>query len=633
MKIKGAFFFIAGLTVGAFVFFFSCKKKYDPADVLNLISDKATLPKQANENVTTNKHRNLYFGDLHVHTALSADAYLGGTLTSPDEAYRFAKGETIELFGKKVKIRTPLDFTAVTDHSELLGEMYSITTPGVDGYNGFVAKYLRSIHKSDNDLGLDTSKQRKLVNRVFKKVGKGTREHPGFFKGYETTKSAWGVVLDAAEKHYQPGKFTTLAGYEWTHTGGELNHLHRNIIFRDMVVPDYPMSSLELRNEEELWMWLQEITNKGATVMAIPHNTNLSNGGTFTDNDPRGNPINRDYAKLRQNFEPILEMHQVKGNSEVSAVFWKNDEFAGFENHTMFTPKESNYARYALKKGLEYEAKLGVNPFKYGMIGSTDTHNGTPGNSEENDEYVGNKTIIDFFPEGRRRENWMLDPAQKVYDALNPGGLVAVWAEANTRGHIYDALKRKETYSTSGNRIQVRFFCGYGFKEQYDSYDELVKDGYAKGVPMGGDMLKMDGQVPEFVIWALKDPDGANLDRIQIIKGWYKDGKLEEKIFNVALSDNRQLTTDGKAPDNGAAVNMQTGEWSEDKGDAELKVVWKDPEFDKDARAFYYVRVLEVPTASWRLWDQIRYGISYPAEAELVVRERAWSSPIWYTPE
>ena len=429
-----------------------------------------------------------------------------------------------------------------------------------------------------------------------------------------------------------PGKFTTLAGYEWTLTGPELSHLHRNIIFRDMKVPDYPMSSLELRNEEELWKWLREITSKGATVLAIPHNSNLSNGGMFTDTDPQGKPIDSAYAQLRQNFEPLVEVHQAKGNSEVSAAFWKNDEFSGFENHTMIVPKERNYVRYALKKGLEYQAKLGVNPFKYGMIGSTDTHDGTPGNTEENDTFIGNNTIIDFFPQSRRNENWPLDPSQKVYQALNPGGLVAVWAEANTRGYIYDALKRKEAYATSGNRIQVRFFCGYGYKDHYDSYDELVKDGYSKGVPMGGNAPKKSGQAPQFIVWALKDPDGANLDRIQIIKGWYKNGKTREKIFNVSLSDGRHLTADGKVPDNGATVNMQTGAWSKDKGDAELKAVWTDPEFDKDAGAFYYVRVLEVPTASWRLWDHIRYGIPYPDNAELVIRERAWSSPIWYTP-
>ncbi|GIV34192.1 MAG: hypothetical protein KatS3mg031_1727 [Chitinophagales bacterium] len=601
--------------------------------VPNSVSNKATLSRNWDDTkVRTNPYRNLYFGDLHVHTAFSADAYLGGTIASPDDAYRFAKGEEIVIFGKKVKLRKPLDFAAVTDHSEMLGEMYSLLNPEAPKHNNLILRYLRSIRDEDSSTGIDTSRQRKIFRTVLKLVGKGKREHPGFFAGYETTKTAWSIILQAAEKHYVPGTFTTFAGYEWTLTGLQMNHLHRNIIFRDMVVPDFPLSSLELKNEEELWKWLELIAAQGATAMAIPHNTNLSDGGTFTDSDPRGNPLTPQYARLRQNNEPLLEIHQVKGSSEVHPAFWKNDEFAAFENHWMFMPREKNYARYALKKGLEYEANIGVNPFKYGFIGSTDTHNGTPGNSEEDDEYIGNKTILDFFPEGRRFEDWILEEKQKVYEALNPGGLVAVWAEANTRAHIYDALKRKETYATSGNRIQLRFFAGYGFSEKYDSYETMLADGYSKGVPMGGDIAVMQGAAPQFIVWAMKDPDGANLDRIQIIKGWYAEGKSYEKIFNCALSDGRTVAADGSVPDNGATVNHQTGQWSKDKGNAELMAVWQDPEFNPLVPAFYYARVLEVPTASWRLWDKIRYGIDYPSDAEMVIRERAWSSPVWYTP-
>jgi hypothetical protein len=586
--------------------FSNCNNSKNSEPVNNLISDKATLSKNFDESsIAVTPERNLYFGDLHVHTALSVDAYIGGTLTSPEDAYRFAMGDAISIFGKQVKLRKPLDFAAVTDHSEMLGEMYSLQTPDAPNHNSFVAKYLRSIYKTNSSLGVDTAKQRKVFNMILKRAGKAGRTHPGFFAGYETTKTAWEIELSAAEKFYRPGLFTTFAGYEWTLTGEKTSHLHRNIIFRDLIVPDYPLSSLELRDEEQLWKWLKEITAKGATVMAIPHNSNLSDGFMFTDFDPRGNPIDKTYAELRQKFEPLVELHQVKGNSEVHAAFWKNDEFAGFENHSEQPPLEKNYIRYALKKGLEYEATIGVNPFKYGVIGSTDTHNGTPGNSEENDEYIGNKTILDFFPEGRRNENWALAQSQKVYQAVNPGGLVAVWADANTRGHIYDALKRKESYSTSGNRIQLRFFGGYGFASEYFSYDEMVKDGYSKGVPMGGDLHLKPGESPEFIIWAMKDPDGANLDRIQVIKGWYKNGKLEEKIFNVALSDGRKTDENGNVPDNGATVNIKTGEWSNNKGSIVLKTVWKDPEFDKDAKAFYYLRVLELPTASWRLWDQI----------------------------
>ena len=632
-----ALFIVALLALSSCLF-----KASKPKDLPNPVSDKTSISKKAIEaDVPLNPQRNLYFGDLHVHTTLSADAYIGGTVTTPDEAYRFAQGEEITVYGKKVKISKPLDFTAVTDHSELLGEMYSQHTPGADGYNGIVQKYLRSIYKTDSELGVDSAKVFKALYRLMKigtqkkKTGTMTEAgHPFYFKGYETTKSAWAVELKAVEKNYLPGKFTTLAGYEWTKLSNDLGHLHRNIIFGDMTVPDYPMSFFELHDEEQLWNWLKEITQKGAKVLAIPHNTNLSGGGTFTDNDPRGKPIDKKYAQLRQDFEPLIEIHQAKGNSEVDASVWKNDEFAGFENYSEQPgpPIQNSYVRYALKKGLEYQKNLGVNPFKFGIIGSTDTHNGTPGNTVESDEHIGNNCLFDNSAEGRKNISWPFVPANKLYQVVNPGGLVAVWAEANTRPCIFGALKRKETYATSGNRIQARFFCGYGFASAYNSYNELVEDGYSKGVPMGSDIPKKEGQTPEFIIWAMKDPDGANLDRIQVIKGWYKDGKQEEKIFTVALSDNRKLSADGKVPDNGATVDMKTGAWSKDKGDAELKVVWKDPEFDKTVSAFYYVRILEVPTASWRLWDQIRYGIKYPANTDLVIRERAWTSPIWYNP-
>ncbi len=600
-------------------------------DVPNPISDKTRVSKSDQEKaLPTNPLRNLYFGDLHVHTSLSFDAFIGGTLANPDDAYKFARGEAIEIFGKPVKIERPLDFSAVTDHAEMLGELITIQNPEEPAHNSLLARLFRSIYESDNQIGLDTARQRWLFELSIKRGGSEEKNHPNFFRGFETTTKAWDIILDAADKYYEPGTFTTLAGYEWTHTIGKA-HLHRNILFRDMQVPDYPMSSFELRNEQALWKWLQKITDEGATCMAIPHNSNLAEGGAFSDRDENGNPITAEYAQLRQDFEPLAEIHQVKGNSEVHAAFWKNDEFAGFENYTHH-PREDNYVRWALKKGLEHEHHHGVNPFKFGLIGSTDTHSGTPGNTEENDEFIGNSAILDFYPEARANAGWALDPSLKVYEVINPGGLVAVWAEANTRGHIYDALKQKECYATSGSRIKLRFFGGQHFSSDLADHEAMLKEGYEKGIAMGGDLPSNIGDSASFLIWAEKDELGANLDRIQVIKGWHKDDELHEKIFNVALSDNRVVNPDGSVLDNGATVNLETGAWSDDKGAESLLVIWKDPEFDPDAKAFYYVRVLEVPTASWQLWDQIRYGTQYPKHVPLTVRERAWSSPIWYSP-
>ncbi|MCF8275776.1 MAG: DUF3604 domain-containing protein [Flavobacteriales bacterium] len=606
-----------------------CKSHHKP--IPNLISDRATLSKDLDiSTIETNPNKNLYWGDLHVHTSLSFDAFFSGTLTSCDEAYRYAQGEEIEIYGRKVKLRKPLDFCAITDHSELLGESYCVTTEGAPGHNSLVNQFFRSIFNTDSPLGVDTAKQWSIFKRTMKGAEKASRTHPFFFKGYETTATAWGITIDAAEKHYQPGKFTTLMGFEWTLANGR-SHLHRNVIFRDMMLPAYPVSSLEARNEEELWTWMQQSTDAGASLLAIPHNTNLAEGSAFRSTDIRGNPISKEYAQMRQDFERLVEVHQVKGNSEVHPAFWKNDEFAGFENHTFGEPNETNYVRYGLKKGVQFNQQLGVNPFKLGMIGSTDTHNGTPGNTEEDDKEIGNKGIIDIDPVNRTYDRWPLDMTQRVAEVVNPGGLVAVWAEANTRGHIYDALQRREVFATSGNRIQLRFFGGNGFNPSLNE-DQMLSDAYQKGVPMGND-LKNPNEKPQFLVWAKRDEDGATLDRIQIIKGWAdENGAVYEEIFDVALSDGRKLNADGSVPDNGAVVNLTTGEWSKDKGAEELKVIWTDEDFNPKHHSFYYVRVLEVPTASWRLWDMIRYGSDFSKEKNLVIQERAWSSPIWYSP-
>ena len=543
-----------------------------------------------------------YFGDLHIHTGMSLDAYIGGIRTTPDQAYQFAKGETIKILDTgRVAIQRPLDFAAITDHSEFLGELYSIYTRGAPAHRSVAAIYLRSV-------GLDTLKQQELFLRTTgadqeRGEEQGFRTHLDFFQGFETTIVGWDIHIDAANKHYEPGKFTTLAGYEWS-LGGATTHLHRNVFFGDMNLPAYPISSLEARNEYELWKALEKMRKEGADVIAVPHNSNLSHGGTFTNQQPDGSPYDAEYAKLRASYEPLAEIHQAKGNSEVTASFWPNDEYANFENYARPPDTVTNYVRHALKMGIQYQEELGVNPFKYGLIGSTDTHNGTPGNTEEDDEFIGNHALLDFFHEQRLGRDF---PGYdtRVHRIFNPGGLTGVWAEANTRPEIFSALKRKETFATSGTRIKVRLFGGEAFAKAYEDYTSLVKDGYDNGVTMGAD-LPTDIESPEFLIWAVKDPIGAPLHLIQVIKGWVEDGEMNEEIYDVSTTD--------------------------DTGAVELTVTWKDPAFDPGQEAFYYVRVLEKPTPRWSRHDELRYNVAYPDDLPEYVHERAWSSPIWYTP-
>ena len=622
--------FILALAIAGF-YIYRILLPSDPIldNVPNHISDKATLSKNLNEEIPASTLKNVYFGDLHVHTKLSLDAYIGGTIATPSQAYLFAKGETIEILDQKVKLSRPLDFAAVTDHAESIGEMYTVQTSGVPGHQALVARYLRSIPGNDE-------KAREVFTRS-REAGVGLgKSHRKFFQGFETVKSAWQIHLDAAEQHYAPGIFTTLAGYEWS-LGRDFAHFHRNVIFRDMKVPDYPLSAIELKTPESLWAYLEKITNDGATVLAIPHNSNMGKGSVFINDETDIGQLNKTDLELQNSFEPLLEIHQAKGNSEVHARFWPNDEFADFENYDYEFPYKNNYARYALKKGLEVKAKTGINPYQFGIMASTDTHNGTPGNTEEAGDFIGNHAMLDVNAQRRREEQWVLNGSVKgtdlqVFQAINPGGLVAVWAEANTRSHIWDALKRKETYGTSGGRIQLRFFGGFDFEKKYDTYEEMVKAGYQKGIPMGGVLrsTNFNNKAPSFIVWAAKDPESANLDRIQMIKGWYNNGKTEERIYNVVFSDNRFVNTDGSVPDNGATVDFKTGAWSKGKGAVELQTVWTDLDFDSSVSAFYYVRVLELPTARYTLWDQIRYGIEFPEDTKMTVRERAWSSPIWY---
>ena len=574
------------------------------------------------------ENKEAFFGETHMHTKYSLDAYIGGNRFSPDESLRFAQGEAIQMekFGRTWQLKRPLDFAAVTDHAEYIGEAYTIATPGAKGYDTDAPKAIREVDNLEDGLKL-------FIKYVVSVNRSSTPSHPDFYQGVNSTMSAWEIMNEATEKNYKPGKFTTLHAFEWSGApqGG---NLHRNIIFRDTIVPNLPVSYIEANRETELWKWLEEITHNGSTVLAIPHNSNASKGMMFDDNMPNGEPLTKEYAEARQKWERTIEIMQIKGASEVYPSFWKSDEFADFENAESLKNfsgrsfEEKNFVRYALKKGLQYEDELGVNPFKLGFNGGTDSHNGFMANVEE-DNWTGGHGLTDMTAEDR--VNNTIDGWAQVYDT-NPGGITGVWAQRNTREDIWDGLYNRETFATSGPRIKVRLFAGYDYEKSYNDYNAFVKDGYAKGVPMGSDLAVNSEKSPSFLVWALKDPMNANLDRIQIIKGWYENGELKEKTYNVVVSDNR-LNSDGSVTPTDAKVDLNTGAFDTTKGNAEFMLTWTDPDFNANHKSFYYARVLQLPTARWNLWDEIREGVKYPDNVAKTLQERAWSSPIWYSPK
>jgi hypothetical protein len=582
----------------------------------------AAVAQTSEDAVPKNPLKEAYFGEEHVHTGVSMDAFIAGNRLTPDDAYRFAKGEEIMVNGSLHRIKRPLDFVAVTDHSEFMGESYSLMNEGAPGYDSEVAVAFRTAPDLETALG--------LYNKyVLTPLAGGGDPHPPFFQGVDAIKTTWKKNFEATEKHYEPGVFTTIHAYEWTSAPGGSNQ-HRNVFFRDTNVPDMPFSSNEGADPEELWAWMQLQRDDGKKVFAIPHNSNQSKGLLFAEASLTGIPIDKAYAETRASMEPLIEIMQIKGNSEVVPNFWPKDEFADFENAVslqQFSGRgfvKENFVRYGLGRGIKYHADLGVNPFKYGFAGGTDNHNGTPSNVEEDNYTVGSHGLADQTAEVRSTS--MLEGEMRISD-MNPGALTAVWAESNTRGAIWDSMLAKETFATSGPRMKVRFFAGQGFADRYDSYDAMVTDGYAKGVPMGGDYT--GAEAPQFLVWAMKDPIGPNLDRIQIIKGWYEDGEMKDKVVDVVASGDR-LLADGSVTPIDAPIDMATGDFNAEKGDPELMGVWTDPDWDPTQEAFYYVRVLQLPTARWTLYDELRAGVKYPDDVKREIVERAWASPIWH---
>ena len=574
----------------------------------------------------------LLWGDTHLHTSYSFDAYtLGNATADPDTAYRFAKGLPVIHPGHRarVTIDRPLDFLVVTDHAEGLGAMAELAAGNpvlVDNERG--ARWREML--ADGKL-----------NAVFAEiVGLGTQspEDIEFLYDGRVFRSAWSQIAEAADRHNDPGNFTAFIGWEWTSTPDGLN-LHR-IIFtpdgKDKALQYLPYSLNDSEKPRDLWNWLAKTAaDVGTDFVAIGHNSNLSNGRFFPLVDEDGRPVDVDYAKLRERWEPVEEITQYKGDSETHPLLAPSDEFADFERYKHLLDggalehKAGSYARSGLIRGLQLEAEIGVNPYKFGMIGATDTHTGLA--SAEEGNFLG-KYAQDSIPETKAKETV---PGSYGWDA-SAMGFAGVWATENSREAIVEAFRRKEVYATTGPRIQVRFFGGWDFKARDAEAKDLASLGYKNGVPMGGDLANAPrGKSPTFLISAVKDPLDGNLDRVQVVKGWVAaDGSAQERIYDVAWSGERKPDNDGRLPPVGNTVSLESGRYENTIGKAELTTVWTDPDFDPELRALYYLRVIQIPTPRHTLLDTI--ALQQAPEASeghaSTVQERAYSSPIWYTP-
>lgn len=584
-----------------------------------------------------NALKNVYFGDLHLHTRNSFDAYIFNVRASPDDAYTYAKGGTIKhAAGFDLHLNSgPLDFLAITDHSEYLGVLPAIDTPG-DPYS--TVPYARELFSTDGKVVTDA------FRRFADTLDQGKRMPE--YADLRTVKSAWTQTIDAAKRNYEPGKFTTLVGYEFTSAPGGRN-LHRNVIFKGDNVPGMPFTALESQNPEDLWRWLDTQRAAGMEALAIPHNSNGSDGTMFERTMWNGKPIDHAYAELRARNEPLVEITQTKGDSETMPLLSPNDEFAGFEVMEWYigqakkiTKFDGGYVRKALRDGLTLQDQLGVNPYKLGVVSGSDSHNAA-GSFEENN-YFSKVGIRDATPElrgsappkGQSWDGYNIPDGIQRFSSWGSAGLTGVWAEENTRDAIYAALRRKETFGTTGPRIRLRFFAGYGLKDVQLTNDAGVKKAYASGVPMGGDLIAKPGQKPDFVAIAMRDTNSAPLQRLEVVKGW-TDGKGQsfEKVYDIACADGGKVNpATHRCPDNGATVDLKTCAFSQDKGDAQLAASWSDPEFDPRQNAFYYARVIEDPTCRWSTWDAIRSGVQPSPHLEKTIQERAYSSPIWVTP-
>ena len=598
------------------------------------------------------------FGDLHVHTTYSFDAYIFGTLATPDDAYEFAKGKSIKHpAGFDVSLDRPLDFYGVTDHGTFLGHVEEAATPGTPYYEAPSSIQVNDINSPEN-LNTSTIPRRTqafggfLINTIT-----AFSENKLDIKYADSvSRRAWLDTVEAAQRHNDPGNFTTFIAYEYTASTPNMGNLHRNVIFKGNTnrIPSIPYSRANSNDPEGLWKWMDRIREDGIESMAIPHNSNGSDGFMFALKDSFGNPFTPEYADLRMRNEPIVEITQVKGTSDTHPALSTNDEWADFEIMPFkvatqsFSEPKGSYVRDALLEGLKMEKKEGFNPYKFGFIGSSDTH--TAASSQEEDNFFAKIGLLDSSA-ALRGSIPMTDPAVlaagqslnevdgKIYmdsSAITWGasGLAGVWAEENTRDSIYDAFRRKESFATSGPRMTIRFFAGYDLDTAKINDTDLVEYLYTNSETMGADLDGISNQIPSFFVWAVRDSYTAPLQRVQIIKGFVdSQGNPQEQVFDVACSDGGSPDPETyRCPDNNAKIDISNCAFSQDVGASELKTFWSDPTFEVDQRAFYYVRALENPTCRWSTWDAIRNNVEPRSDMPKTIQERVWSSPIHYIP-
>lgn len=567
--------------------------------------------------------RQVYFGDLHLHTSYSLDAAAARTETTPDDAYRYARGEVVTYLGRPVQRNAPLDFLAVTDHAEYLGNVRAamageITLPG------------------------DQSRwQRLFANRggptMFELFGYAVRglygEAAEGLADPARSHTAWQETIAAAERANQPGRFTAFVAFEYSPTYRSNGaHLHRNVIFRGPTYPAMPFSALDSMNHEALWAYAETNRRRGMDSVLIPHNANLSDGLAFPYNDTYGNPMTADYAARRAANEPLVEITQIKGTSETRPELSPDDEFAGFELVKSEGDLAGAYVRTGLARGMELAEALGINPFEQGFTGSSDFHNGV--SSSEEDNYPGALGYSDDQANAQAILNDLSPVIGSPLANLSASGITGVWAEANTREAIFAAFQRRETFATSGPRLRVRLFAGWSDPASLGRGPDWARAAYRWGVPMGGNLAAppAGARAPQFVIQAAKDPASGNLDRIQIVKVWREAGQSREKIYNVAWSGRRRLGADGRLPAVGNTVDAARATYSNTIGAAELFGTWSDPDFDPAERALYYARVIEIPTPRWATYLSAASGVPLAEGTAAWLQERAWTSPVYYTP-
>ena len=621
---------------------------------------KLMIEKDIASKSAPNPYKNAYFGDLHVHTENSFDAYTFGTIASPNDAYKYARGKAIKHpTGYLIQLSRPLDFYAVTDHGIFMGIIKEAadTTSKISRYE--LAKPLHNLNENVNSDILSIISRANKFRPFAQKLGNSIQDGTIDAKLLqEVSSNVWQKTIKAADQAYVPGTFTTFAAYEYT-SSVEIydNYLHRNVIFRDTKnLPKKLFTRGDSLNPEDLWDWMDGLRKNGIESLAIPHNSNISGGAAFPLTYYNGDPIDEDYAAQRANNEPLVEVTQAKGTSEAHPLLSKNDEWASFEipvekQAKLLENAKGSYVRDAYLRGLSLSKKGITNPYKFGLTAASDTH--VAGGSYSEETFFSKVGVLDGTPElrGSVPFNWALAKAAKIFrpeafaeingkdylafsDRLigfSASGLTGVWAKENTREEIYDAFRRKETFATSGPRIKIRFFSGYEFEDSDLKDLNLLETAYSNNLSMGSTINIEEGKEPRFLVWAISDPLGAPLQRVQIIKGWLEDGLHKEKVFDVACSDGLNVDPlTNRCPDNKAKVNLTDCAISNDKGDSEIKAFWKDPDFLADQEAFYYSRVLENPVCRWSTWDAIRAGESPRSDISATIQERAWSSPIWF---